>query len=139
MTNPIILYDGVCGLCNRLVQFVLRHDRRDLFRFASLQSEFAAAILRRHGIAPGELDTFYLVRDCEQPGEQLAARSEAALAVARGLGGIWGAVAFPLRMLPAGVRDWGYNLVARHRYRLFGKYDVCPLPEARHRHRFLDS
>lgn len=139
MTHPILLYDGVCGLCNRSVQFVLGRDRHDRFRFASLQSDFAAAILRRHGIHPGNLDTVYLVTDHELPGERLSARSEAAISVLRELGGIWTAAALPLRALPIGVRDWGYNLVARHRYRIFGKFDTCPLPEARHQHKFLDS
>ena len=62
-SNPIILYDGVCGLCNRLVQFVLKHDSQDRFRFASLQSDFAAQFLRRHGAAPEDLDTMYVVID----------------------------------------------------------------------------
>ena len=139
MNRPIVLYDGVCGLCNRAVRFVLKRDCQDRFRFASLQSEFAARILRRHGIQPGNLDTFYLVTDHAQPGEQLSERSEAAIAVLRELGGIWALAALPLRVLPTPIRDWGYNLVARHRYRVFGKYDVCPLPEAKDRHKFLDT
>jgi predicted DCC family thiol-disulfide oxidoreductase YuxK len=138
LDQPIVVYDGVCGLCNRAVRFVLKHDGQDRFRFASLQSEFAAGILRRRGIQPGILDTFYLVTDHGQPGEQLSERSEAAIAVLRELGGVWRVLALPLRVLPAQVRDWGYNLIARHRYRMFGKYDACPLPEAKDRHKFLD-
>jgi predicted DCC family thiol-disulfide oxidoreductase YuxK len=139
VTNPILLYDGVCGLCNRAVQFVLKRDRRDRFRFASLQSEFAAGILRRHGIQPENLDTVYLVTDHGQAGERLSARSDAAISLLRELGGIWAAVALPLRILPVWFRDWGYNLVARHRYRIFGKYDACPVPNPKDRHKFLDS
>ena len=138
MNQPIILYDGVCGLCNRAVRFVLKRDHRDRFRFASLQSEFADGILRRHAIKPGNLDTFYLVTDHEQPAEHLSERSEAAVAVLRDLGGVWGLLGLSLWMLPKPVRDWGYNVVARRRYRVFGKYDVCPLPDVKDRHKFLD-
>jgi predicted DCC family thiol-disulfide oxidoreductase YuxK len=136
--NPILLYDGVCGLCNRLVQFVLKRDARDHFRFASLQSDFAVRILQRHGLDPHDLDTFYMVTDYGQPDERLTARSDAAIAVLRQLGGFWGALALVLRVLPRWLRDWGYGLVARTRYRIFGKYDTCPLPEQKQRHKFLD-
>lgn len=138
LSNPVILYDGVCGLCNRLVQFVLKHDSQDRFRFASLQSDFAAKLLRRHGADPGELDTMYVVLDYAQAGEQLASRSAAAIVVLRELGGIWGILGGLLQLLPKALRNWGYNLVARHRYRIFGKYESCPLPEEKHRGRFLD-
>ncbi len=136
--NPILFYDGVCGLCNRLVQFVLKRDARDYFRFASLQSDFVVRILQRHGLDPRDLDTFYMVTDYGQPDERLTARSDAALAVLRQLGGVWGAMALVLRVLPRWLRDWGYGLVARTRYRIFGKYDTCPLPEQKQRHKFLD-
>lgn len=134
--NPILLYDGVCGLCNRLVQFVLKRDSSGYFRFASLQSGFASRILRQHGFDPDDLDTVYLV---EEPGERLTARSDAVISVLRKLGGLWPAVAFLLRALPKSLRDWGYNVVARNRYRIFGKHDICLLPEEKYRHRFLDS
>ena len=139
LSNPILLYDGVCGLCNRLVQFVLKRDHRNRFCFASLQSAFAGNILVRHGANPGELDTFCLVLDYGQPAERLAARSDAAIEVLRNLGGIWAGCGWVLRMFPMRFRDWGYNRVARNRYRVFGKYDTCPLPEGKHRHKFLDT
>jgi predicted DCC family thiol-disulfide oxidoreductase YuxK len=137
-TNPILLYDGVCGLCNRLVQFVLKRDARDHVRFASLQSDFASRILRRHGLDPHDLDTVYLVTDYDQPDERLTARSDAVIAVLRQQGGFWGAIAIALRVLPRRLRDWGYGLVARTRYRIFSKYETCLLPQEKHRHRFLD-
>jgi predicted DCC family thiol-disulfide oxidoreductase YuxK len=137
--NPILLYDGVCGLCNRFVLFVLKRDAADSFRFASLQSDFAAAILQRHGRDPRDLDTLYLVTNYQQPDENLTARSDAVLAVLRQLGGFWRAAAFALRLVPRWLRDWKYSLVARTRYRLFGKYDACPLPQEKDRHRFLGS
>ena len=137
MSNPIILYDGVCGLCNRLNQFLLKRDERDRFRFASLQSEFAAAILTRHGADPNDLDTVYVVTDSGESGEKLLARSDAILYLLRQLGGVW-QISKAGWVLPRWVRERIYNLVARNRYRVFGKSEVCMMPEPRHRHKFLD-
>ena len=78
----------------------------------------------------------YLV---EEPGERLTARSDAVIAVLRKLGGFWAVVAFLLRALPKSLRDWGYDLIARSRYRIFGKHDRCVLPEEKYRDRFLDT
>ena len=137
MSNPILLYDGVCGLCNRLTQFVLKRDHRDRLRFASLQSEFAAAILKRHGKDAQDLDTVYVVTDYEQPNEVLLARSDAILYLLKQLGGIWN-LSSAGKVLPRWLRDRVYSLVARNRYRVFGKYETCMLPEPRHRQKFLD-
>lgn len=137
--NPIILYDGVCGLCNRLVRFVLKRDSRALFRFASLQSEFAATVLVRHGAAPDQLDTMYLVLGHGTPSEHLLDRADAGLFVWRNLGAPWKWIAAIYGLLPRPLRNWGYLLVARNRYRFFGKYDTCPLPDPRYRSRFLDE
>ncbi|HKS73728.1 MAG TPA: DCC1-like thiol-disulfide oxidoreductase family protein [Terriglobales bacterium] len=138
-SNPILLYDGVCGLCNRFVQFILKRDKADQFRFAALQSEFARKILERHGVSALDLDTVYLVKDYEQPQELLLSRSDAAIAVGRGLGGWWRVWASVFRIMPRVIRNWGYNAVARSRYQIFGKYDACPLPDSRARHKFLDQ
>jgi len=137
--NPIILYDGVCGLCNRLVQFILKRDPRDLFRFAALQSGFAAPILRRHGASPEDFDTMYVVLDHGESSERLLARSDAAVHVLRQLSWAWRMVAVLLRAVPRPVREWGYRMVARYRYRIFGKYDTCPLPDSKSRSKFLDG
>jgi len=136
--NPIILYDGVCGLCNRFVHFVIKHDSRDRFCFASLQSDFAAPVLRRHGASPEELDTMYLVLEYAAPGERLVSRSDAAVVVLQEIGGTWRLSGGALGMLPAWLRNWCYNRVARNRYRIFGKYDSCPIPSAQDRRKFLD-
>ena len=138
-SNPIILYDGVCGLCNRLVQFVLKHDSRDRFRFAALQSPFADSVLKGLGADPRDLDTVYVVLNRNQSNERLAARSEAIILILRELGGIWKPLSFPMRLLPRWLRDWKYDLVARYRYRVFGKYDSCPLPQEKDKRKFLDS
>ena len=137
-SNPILLYDGVCGLCNRLTQFVLQRDRDDRFRFASLQSPFAARVLGRHEVNPGDLDTVYVVLDFDQPGEHLVSRSDAVLVILQNLGGSWRLSATLSRTLPQGLRNWLYNLVARHRYSVFGKLEACQLPDARHAQKFLD-
>jgi predicted DCC family thiol-disulfide oxidoreductase YuxK len=136
--NPIVLYDGVCGLCNRLVQFLLKHDYHDRFRFASLQSAFATELLTRHGMDPHDLDTVYVVRNYGLTGEALLARSDAILFMLKQLGGIW-SLAVVGKIIPRPLRDWMYGVVAQNRYRVFGKYESCMLPEPRHRQKFLDA
>jgi len=133
--NPILFYDGVCGLCNRLVQFVLKRDTAASFRFASLQSDYATQILQQDALDPQVLDTVYVI---EAPGAQPKSRSDAVISILRALGGLWSAVAISLSILPRPLRDWGYNIVARHRYRIFGKFESCPLPEKKYQDRFLD-
>ena len=135
---PIILYDGVCGLCNRLNRFVLARDPAGRFRFAMLQGPVAGEILARHGRDPRDLDTLYLVLDPGRPSERLLRKSDAALWILRELGGGW-RLTGALRIVPRAIRDLGYDLVARTRYRLFGRYDTCPVPDPRHRARFLDE
>jgi predicted DCC family thiol-disulfide oxidoreductase YuxK len=137
LSSPIVFYDGVCGLCNRLVQFLLKRDRHDRLRFASLQSEFASSLLKRHGLDSRDLDTVYLVLDYKQSSERVLARSDAILYLLRQLGGVWG-IAGLGRVLPKWVRDGIYKIIAGNRYRVFGKYDNCLLPEEEHRHKFLD-
>jgi predicted DCC family thiol-disulfide oxidoreductase YuxK len=136
-TNPIVLYDGVCGLCNHLVQFLLKRDRRDRFRFASLQSEFTTSLLIRHGVDPHDLDTVYVVKNHGQPNENLLARSDAILYMLSELGGLWKLAAVG-RLVPRVLRDVFYKIVAHNRYRVFGKHESCMLPEPRQRQKFLD-
>jgi len=143
MPHPIILYDGVCGLCNRLNQFVLRHDREGIFRFASLQSPLAARILALHGANPQDLDTVYVVLNHDltkeaQADERLLPRSDAVIYVLKRLGGIWRLLGLYLQLVPRFLRDWEYRVIARKRYRAFGRFETCPLPSAETRDRFLD-
>jgi predicted DCC family thiol-disulfide oxidoreductase YuxK len=138
MSHPILLYDGVCGLCNRLVQFILKRDRAAIFRFASLQSPFAGRILARYGANPADLDTVYVVVDHNGEGELLLARSDAVVFILSRLGGVWRATTFLLPIVPRPLRDWAYRIVARNRYRIFGRYDTCPLPSEDTCDRFLD-
>lgn len=135
--NPIIFYDGVCGLCNRLVQFLLKRDRHARLRFASLQSDFAANVLARHGINPADLDTLHLVVNYDQPAERVLNRSDAVLHAGAELGGKWKVLAAIARLIPRSLRDVAYAFVARNRYRVFGKYDACMLPDPSQQNRFL--
>ena len=137
--NPIILYDGVCGLCNRLVQFLLKQDKQGRLRFASLQSEFAATVLTRHGIDPKDLDTVQVVINYARPDERLLNRSDAILRASKELGRPWNTLATIARIIPRPLRDVVYGFVARNRYSVFGKYETCMLPDANQRHRFLDQ
>ena len=136
--HPIILYDGVCGLCNRFVGFVLKRDPRDQFRFAALQGPLSRVILGRHGLNPDALETVYLVIDYQLPSERLLSRSDAAIAVFARLGGVWQRVSRLMASCPRRIRGWAYNTIAGSRYRYFGKYQSCPLPRPEDRHRFLD-
>jgi predicted DCC family thiol-disulfide oxidoreductase YuxK len=135
-TNPVLLYDGVCGLCNRLVRFVLKHDTLSHFRFASLQSDYAARVLKPRGLDPSDLNTIYVV---QEPAGPLAQRSDAVILILRKLGGFWAAVGLALRIFPKPLRDWGYGVLARQRYRTFGKFETCLLPETQYQDRFLDK
>jgi predicted DCC family thiol-disulfide oxidoreductase YuxK len=138
LSHPIVLYDGVCGLCNRMNQFVLRHDRVGLFRFASLQSSLAEHILSRHGASARDLDTVYVVVNHNLPDESLCPRSDAVVFVLTHLAGLWRPAGLLIGLLPRWFRDWAYDFVARHRYRVFGRSESCLLPSPETRSRFLD-
>jgi len=120
------------------VQFILKRDRADVFRFASLQSDFAKRVLARYGLTPDGLDTMYVVFQHGESYEQVLSRSDAALAVAQRLSGIWRLIGEIGRILPRFFRDLIYNRIARNRYRIFGKYDTCPLPTPEQSAKFLD-
>jgi len=136
--QPYLLYDGVCGLCNRLVQFILRRDRDARFQYASLKSPFATRFLARHGVNPADLDTVYVLVNHRQPNESLRTRSDAVRYVLGQLGRFWRFPGSLLSWLPRPLCDWGYRGVAHNRYRILGRYDACPLPSADLRDRFLD-
>lgn len=130
--GPILFFDGVCGLCDRLVQFVLRRDRRARFRFAALQSELAVATLRRFGKDAADLDTVYVLTG----DGRLLQKARAIFFVLGQLGLPWSLVAV-FGILPTAVVDWFYDRVARNRYRIWGKRDSCRVPSADERVRFL--
>lgn len=133
----LVLYDGVCGLCNRLNRFLLARDRRGIFDFAPLQSDTGRLWLTRAGRPGAPLETLVVVADYRSPSPRLLTRSDAVLALLHSLGGHWRAAAM-LRAIPRPIRDTAYALVARHRYAIFGRFEACPLPPAEWRARFLD-
>lgn len=132
LCHPIIFYDGVCGLCDGLVQFVLRRDTAGAFRFAPLQGSLAARVLPDYGKDPKELASVYVLAE-----GRVRERAEAVLYVLRRLGLLWAALSL-LSLLPRPLLDLGYRLAARYRYRLFGRYEACPLPDPHLRGRFLE-
>ena len=129
--GPILFFDGVCGLCSRCVDFSLRHDRSGLVRFAPLQGSTAAELLTHEDVA--DLDTVVLVDD-----GVLFRRSAAIVGLLRQLGGPWRLVATLLWLIPRPLRDVGYRMVARSRYRIFGKSDTCRVLTPGEHERFLD-
>lgn len=133
----VLLYDGVCGMCNKSVQTILTHDRRGTMRFAALQSDYGQAALARHPEMKN-VDSVIFLESSAIPGEECAyARSTAALKVASYLGGPWKLFLIAY-VLPRPLRDALYDIVARNRYKIFGKLDSCMLPPPNARTRFLD-
>jgi predicted DCC family thiol-disulfide oxidoreductase YuxK len=135
--DHLLLYDGVCGLCSRVLQFVLEHDRRGVFSFAALQSETGRAMVSRWGGNPDELTTFYVCANYRTASARVLSRSDAALFIAQEIGWPWKAFS-AARLMPKVLRDAVYDLVARTRYRLFGRLDRCLVPAADVRSRFIE-
>jgi len=131
MHYPILLFDGVCNLCNASVQWVLKRDRRGLFRFAALQSDVGQQLLQQHGLDSKNFDTVVLVES-----ERVFLRSDAPLEIVRRLGGAW-RLLYALKLIPRPLRDSVYNFVARNRYRWFGRQEVCMIPKPAWKERFL--
>lgn len=134
---PVLLYDGVCGVCNGAVRTILRFDRHGTLRFAALDSDFARDVIARHPRLAG-LDSVVFVRDPGGPTETVSTESAALLQVADYLGGYW-KLATAARVIPAFVRDRLYAAFAAVRYHVGGKYDGCPIPSPEVRGRFLDA
>ena len=134
----LLLYDGVCALCSGTVQFVLKHDHERLFDIAALQSEAARHALELSHLTPDTQDTFYVITDYRSPAPSVLDRASAVLFLAQALGWPWRAAGV-LRILPIGVLNAGYNLMARTRYRIFGRRDECFVPRPEYRDRFIDQ
>lgn len=131
----LVLYDGECGLCSRVVQFVLRRDVEARFRFARLQGPIGRAIVARYGGDPRELSTLYVVPGYDAGHPTVLTKSDAALFIAATLGGSLAMLRVG-RLVPRALRDAAYDVVARHRHRADGVR--CFVPSADARHRFLD-
>ena len=134
---PVLLYDGVCGVCNSAVRTILRHDPNGPLRFAALDSDFARETVSHHPELDG-LDSAVYVHNAGQPDEAVFIRSTALLQVAGYLGGWW-KLALAAYVIPPPVRDWLHDRFAAVRYRVGGRHDTCPIPSAQVRSRFLDT
>jgi predicted DCC family thiol-disulfide oxidoreductase YuxK len=133
----LVLYDGVCGLCSRLLRFLLAHDHRAVFAFASLQSGTGTAMVERYGGNPDELTSFYVLASYRTGHARMFSRSSAALFVAGELGWPWKAAVL-MRILPTALLDRVYDVVARNRYRVFGRHEQCLTPRPEFRTRFVE-
>lgn len=133
--SHLVLYDGVCGLCHRVVLWILRRDRAGLFHFAALDSAAARQALATMAPLPENTDSLVVIAGRGRPGSRALVTSEAAIFVAATLGWPWRA-AVALRVLPRPLRDGAYDLIARYRYRVFGRFETCPVPPARWKDRF---
>lgn len=131
--ETVVLFDGVCKLCNGWAKFLIRHDRQHRVRLATVQSPEGQALLAWAGLPEDAFDTMAVIRD-----RHYWVRSEAFFEVAAQLPAAWPLLR-GLRVVPRWLRDWAYDRIALNRYRLFGKHDVCLLPTADHTRRFLQG
>ena len=132
MDQPIILFDGVCNLCNGAVQFIIRHDKKKIFMFTSLQSETGQKLLAQYNLPLDELNSFILIEN-----SKAYTRSTGALKVAKKLNGIF-PMLYSFIIIPKIFRNSIYDLVARNRYKWFGKKDECMIPTPQLKARFLN-
>ena len=130
--NKIVLFDGVCNLCNNSVQFILKRDKKKKFLFASLQGKFGQEVLKKHNFSTESLNTLILME-----GDKIFTRSTGVLRMMKHLGGGW-SLLYGFIIFPAFIRDAVYNWVSKNRYKWFGKKDECMIPTAELKARFLD-
>jgi predicted DCC family thiol-disulfide oxidoreductase YuxK len=129
--EPILLFDGVCHFCNHSVQFVIRHDKLEKFKFAALQSSAGQNLLQKHSLPTDDFDSFILIKN-----DKLYKKSTASLRLCLELGGLW-RIFYLFVIIPLPLRDGIYNTIARNRYKWFGKRDKCMIPSSNIRKRFL--
>ena len=135
LTDPmpqVVLFDGVCNLCDGFVQFVIKRDPTARFKFGTLQSMAATELLKGSDLRPDDLKTVIYVK-----GDRRMYRSTAALTVLKDLGGAW-TLLYAFMVVPRPIRDWVYGFIAKHRYQWFGQKDTCMIPTPELRGRFLD-
>lgn len=130
--KKIILFDGVCNLCNGSVQFVIKRDKKDRFRYAALQSEVGQQLVQERHIDTKEVDSIILI----EPGVAYFTKSDAALEIAKDLGGVWRLMAL-FHWVPRSIRNFVYDFVARNRYKWFGKKEACMVPTPELQAKFL--
>src|SRR5690606_4112455 len=133
--KKIVLFDGVCNLCTGTVQFIIKRDRKDLFRFASLQSEIGKQLMQERSIDPESNNSIIVI----EPQIAYYVKSSAAIEIAKELGGLWPAIQVFSYILPESIRDSIYELIAKNRYKWFGKKDSCMIPTPALESKFLDA
>ena len=131
MIKQIVLFDGVCNFCNFWVNFLLDRDKKDRFRFTPLQSETGEKLLKKFNLSTNDFDTFVVI-----DGDKFYVRSTAALMVAKNLSGLW-KIFYAFILIPKPIRDFLYNLIAKNRYKLFGKREACRIPTPEERSKFI--
>ena len=129
--NKIVLFDGVCNLCNSSVQFIIKHDKKKQFRFASLQGKFGQEFLKKSNLPADDFNSFILLED-----DKVYTRSTGALRMLKHLGRGWN-LFYSFIIVPKFIRDAVYNWVARNRYKWFGKKDACMIPTPELKEKFL--
>ncbi|WP_264523966.1 thiol-disulfide oxidoreductase DCC family protein [Flavobacterium sp. N502536] len=130
--KKIILFDGVCNLCNGAVQFIIKHDKKDNFRFVALQSELGIEICQYIGVDPNKIDSIILY----DPGVAYYLKSSAAIEIADNLGGIYSLLSV-FKILPEKLRNYLYDYVAKNRYKWYGKKESCMIPTVELKAKFL--
>ncbi len=131
INNNIILFDGLCNLCNGSVNFILKRDKTGKFKFASLQSEIGIELCKQHNINTQLVDSIILIKN-----DEVFIKSAAVLEILKDLPIGWRVLRIAI-ILPKVIRDWLYDFIAKHRYRIFGKKDECPIPSKDVQDRFL--
>ncbi len=131
LTHSIILFDGVCNLCNGAVNFVIKRDPGNVFKFTPLQEKQGVLLLKKHAIDAQELDSIVLVEN-----KKVYTKSSAALRIARKLSGLW-PLFFVLLIIPRFIRDGVYDFIAKNRYKWFGKKEQCMIPTPGFKEKFL--
>lgn len=130
--KKIILFDGICNLCNGAIQFIIKRDKKDVFRYAALQSELGEQLTGERGIDTTKVDSFILI----EPGMAYFIKSDAALEIANDFGGLWGLFQV-FKWIPSSIRNVIYDFVARNRYKWFGRKDQCMIPTPELQAKFL--
>ncbi len=132
MTKSVIFFDGLCNLCNSSIQFIIKRDKKEKFSFASLQSKYAKENLPYELIDAGNLQSIVYKK-----GEDIQVKSAAALTISKELSGLW-PMLYIFIIIPMSVRDFVYDVIAKNRYKWFGKKDQCMIPSKELKSRFLD-
>lgn len=127
----VVLFDGVCNFCNSSVNFIINHDKKNYFRYAAIQLEPGQALMKKFNLDPVNLSSFVLVE-----GEKYYTKTTAVLRVAKNLGFPWN-LSYIFIVVPPFIRNISYNIIAKYRYKWFGKREACRVPTPKEREKFL--